>query len=274
MNLIFSNKLKLIKSLILISCSLLSSISCENDSKFSDPKNDEYNIENTIDEKILLRLTPEIGDKISNELKLEIRPNRGIIPLNTEVIANLNMRVNASNESGNILHLDFQRFRMSTDLMGAKVNYDSQSGENALPQEMTDEFEKLLAKKIIMNVDSLGQIEAIKMQDEMLKSESLNMNLNAIFLTFPSEKVGTGDFWTRSQTIVGLGEIEIKFVVDKITESKVLIQILPSDRNDRIYDIEGTYLIDRKSGFAEKGTLEVKDDSRKIEVKISLNSDL
>lgn len=235
-------------------------------------ENTEFDIENTENGKIFLRLNPELGDKKNHELHLKIRPNRGIIPLNTELIANLKLSVHAVDDTANTFHLDFQRFQMSTDLMGAKVKYDSQSGENALPQEMTSELEQLLAKKIIMQVDSLGQIIGFSQAEDLTKTESMNMNLNAIFLSYPAHSVGTGEFWTKSQSILGLGDVELKFIVDKITDSEVLIKITTSNSSERIYDINGQYLLDRTSGLAQKGELSIEDKARKIGVEINLNS--
>lgn len=255
--------------------SFLIIFSCQNlsDNVFdSSNAQDEFKTENFETDKIFLRLKPEFGQKINYELQLKLRPNRGIIPLNTEVISNMNLRSTNQYDSFNVFHVDFQRLRMSTDLMGAKVNYDSQTGENSLPKEMTSEFEKLLAKKLVMSVDSLGQILSLRMNEDNFETESSNINLNAIFLSFPPHKIGVGDAWVKSQTLFGLGEVEVQFRLDKITDTEVLIKISASEKSQRIFDVEGQYWLDRKTGLSTKGELNVEDKSRKIGVKINLNS--
>lgn len=259
------------KNVCLILFSLVFVLSCKNDAN-SFENHADYAIQSTEKGKILLRFKPAIGSKTSTTMRFEINPE-GILPnLDSELIADFNMRVASVEDSVNICHVDFQRFRMTTNIMGAKVKYDSQSEENSLPAALTSELEKFLGKKAIMQVDTLAQVRSLKIDEQQQTENKTNFEVDGQFVSFPVEAMGVGDSWVVNKNVASIGEVGIKYTVDKISDDEVVIQVNSGEGQDDSRIINGQYLMDRKSGFIKKGDLNIKDSAKKLTVNLSLES--
>ena len=235
-------------------------------------ENSDYAIQTTENGKVLLRFKPEIGNKTITEMKFEVKPESSFIPLNSEVIADLVMRVVSVEDSGTICHLDFQRFRMKTSLMGAKINYDSQSSENSVPKEMTGELEKFLGKKIILNIDSLAQVKVMRFEEDGQPIGTKSVDLYTQFVSLPQQEIGVGDSWIIKQPIYILGEIDLKYTLDKISDTEIVVKVDSGDDRENLRVVKGQYLMDRKTGFVKKGELDIKDNGQKVGLKITIAS--
>ncbi|MDG4945521.1 hypothetical protein NMK71_03770 [Weeksellaceae bacterium KMM 9713] len=259
------------KNLCLILFSLVFVFSCKNDAN-SFGNHADYAIQSTEKGKILLRFKPEIGSKTSTMMRFEINPE-GILPnLDSELIADFNMRVASVEDSVNICHVDFQRFRMTTNIMGAKVKYDSQSDENSLPAALTSELEKFLGKKAIMQVDTLAQVRSVKIDEEEKVENNTNFEMDGQFISFPVEAMGVGDSWVVNKKVSSIGDVGIKYTVDKISDDEVVIQVDSGENQNDARLIKGQYLMDRKSGFIKRGDLNIKDSAKKLTINLSLES--
>ena len=231
----------------------------------------DFSIQNTENGKILLRLKPEVGEKTDMEMKLIIKPETGLLSVDSEVVANLIMRVAAAEDSGNIYHLDFQRFRMNTSILGKEIKYDSQSSDSNIPSGFTQDLEQMLAKKVVMQMDTLAQVKSIKFNDENQPVQSAKMDLNVLFIPLPEKEIATGESWQKEQNINVLGNANFNYTLEKISDEDVLVTLAPTDP-DNGSEVSGQYLIDRKTGFTKKGELTIKDEQNKIDVRITVDS--
>lgn len=263
------------KKLLLLVLCFAFMVSCKNPlEQITDSfeANTDYAIQSTEKGKILLRFKPEVGHKTTTMLKFEVKP-QGIFPtLDSEIIADFKMRVASVSDSGNICHIDFQRFRMSTDLMGAKVKYDSQSNENSLPEAMTNEIQKLLGKKAVLLVDTLAQVQSFQIDEVSNMNSKGSLNMNSQFVSFPEKALAVGDSWVAKQSIEALGEVSINYTLDKVSDNEIVIQVKNGEETVKERTMKGQYLLDRKSGFIKKGELNIEDKSKKVDINLNIVS--
>lgn len=261
---------------ILFFCCIFLFAACKNDKEsLTSSQNDaDYAIQSTEAGKILLRFKPDVGDKTQNTWTLDVKPG-GILPtLNTTLIADFTMRVVSVEDSASVCHLDFQRLRFNTDLMGAKVAYDSQSEENSLPQAMTAEIEKLLGKKAVIEIDSLAHLKSFDLDDIQSMNSVSSVDLTGQFITFPAEALAVGDTWTNEHQFNNVGKVEIVYTLDKVSEDEIVVLVEKDKQQENSQNISGRYLMDRRRGFIKKGELHIKDDTNKVEIHMNLETDI
>ncbi|MGI9525897.1 MAG: hypothetical protein ACR2MS_02175 [Weeksellaceae bacterium] len=239
---------------ILIITLLLFINSCKNPLSKNNTENTpaDYAIQNTENGEILLRLKPKVGDKTNLKMEVNMQPEGMMISLDTHFVGDLKLRVTDTNEVENTYSVDFQRIQFNTALLGTKISYDSQGKNENIPKPLQDELEKVLAKKIVMTLDSLAHVNSISFDQNQDDMASQSIDLNALFIPLPVKPVKVGDQWNAHQYVQNMGDKELTYTIDKISNTEVLV--LLSSSGD---EVKGQYLIDRKTGFTKQGTLNI-----------------
>lgn len=245
-------------------------MSCKNPFSNKDAESSpvDFSIQNTEKGEILLRLKPQVGDKINLKMEVNLKPEGMMIPLNTHFIGDLKMRVSNADEVENKYAIDFQRIQFGTSVLGTEIKYDSQQDNNNLPQELRNELESVLAKKIVMSLDSLAQVKTIEFGQNKSDLTSKSIDLNTLFIPLPIKPVKVGDSWVAKQNVQNI-EGDFTYTIDRISDAEVLV--LLSSNEDKV---SGRYLIDRKTGFTKSGKLEIKtiENGKGLSIDITLTS--
>lgn len=260
------------KTIFLILFSLLI-FSCKN--PFSSTTEDspaDFSIQNTEDGKVLLRLKPAFGEKTNMQMKVELKPSGMMIPLNSTIIADIQMRVAGAEDSATSYHIDFQRMRMDASVLGAKINYDSQGDNSNIPAEIRNQVEPLLAKKVVMQMDSLARVKSLEFDENRAANSSID--LNALFIPLPEKEVGVGDSWTATQDVQQVENAQLTYTIDRISDTEVLVKVTQPQGESQSSSVEGQYLLDRKTGFTKDGVLniETEQNGQGIKIKIVVDS--
>ncbi|MDO5656126.1 MAG: hypothetical protein Q4G27_08310 [Flavobacteriaceae bacterium] len=244
-------------------------IACKNPWNKSEDSPADFAIQNTEDGKVLLRLKPQVGEKSTMQMKVELKP-MGMLPMNTTIIADLNMRVVSSTDSAALFHIDFQRMQMNATILGAKINYDSQGDNSNIPAEIKNQIEPFLAKKFSMEMDTLARVT--KLEIDQSNSIGSNIDLNALFIPLPENEVGTGDSWTTKQDVQSVQNAELIYTIDRISATEVLVKVNQSESETS--KISGQYLLDRKTGFTKDGIIEIQTNQggQNIQLKITVDT--
>lgn len=248
--------------------------SCKN--PFSNEKVEDapadFAIQNTENGKILLRLKPEVGDKTQTQMRIDLKPSGMMVPMNTNIIADMKMRVAQTTDSGNFYHVDFQRIRMRAKILGMDMKYDSQGENTNIPNEIKDQVEPILSKKIVMVMDTLAKVKSLEFDDKKTNNQS-NIDLNALFIPLPEKEVGVGDSWQATQDVQNLENKNLRYTIKSISDDEVLVKVSKADDEDNS-KVEGQYLIDRKTGFTQDGVLNIEseENGQGIQLKIVLDS--
>ncbi|MXV37359.1 hypothetical protein GO491_01515 [Flavobacteriaceae bacterium Ap0902] len=258
-------KYGLIITLILLFCA------CKN--PFSNEKIEnapaDYTIQNTEDGEILLRLKPNVGDKTNLKMEVNMKPEGMMISLDTHFVGDLKLRVTDTNEIENTYSVDFQRIQFDTSLLGTKISYDSQGENENIPRPLQEELERVLAKKVVMTLDSLAHVNTISFDQNQNDMASQSIDLNALFIPLPVKPVKVGDQWTATQEVQNIGDKELTYTIDKISDTEVLVLLTTSTD-----EVKGQYLIDRKTGFTKQGTLNIHsvENGKGLKMEIQLTS--
>lgn len=257
--------------ILLIACLL--TVSCKN--PFSPGSEDapaDFSIQNTEDGKVLLRLKPEFGEKTAMQMKVEMKPAGMMVPLNSTIIADLNMKVAGSTDSATSYHIDFQRMRMDASVLGAKINYDSQGDNSNIPAEIRNQVEPLLAKKVVMEMDTLARVQSLEFDGK--KTGNATIDLNALFIPLPEKEVGVGDSWTAKQDVQNAENVQLTYTVDRISATEVLIKVNQPEGGNSTSLVNGQYLLDRKTGFTKDGILniETSENNQGMKIRIVVDS--
>lgn len=259
------------KKILLYVIMVVTVISCKNpfqqENVADSPAN--FAIQNTESGKILLRLKPEIGDKNQMQMRVELKPTGMMLPMNTDVIADMKMRMVQITDSGNVFHIDFQRMRMNAKILGMDINYDSQKENTDIPQEIKNQVEPILSKKITMVMDTLAHVTSLEF-DQNKNNNSID--LNALFIPLPEQEVGVGDSWTAKQNVQNVENAQLTYTVESISETEVLVKVKQPDNENA--KVKGQYLIDRKTGFTKDGVLDIEtqQEGNGIRIKIVVDS--
>lgn len=261
------------KNILILFIACLLTISCKN--PFSPGSEDapaDFSIQNTEDGKVLLRLKPEFGEKTAMQMKVEMKPAGMMVPLNSTIIADLNMKVAGSTDSATSYHIDFQRMRMDASVLGAKINYDSQGDNSNIPAEIRNQVEPLLAKKVVMEMDTLARVQSLEFDGK--KTGNATIDLNALFIPLPEKEVGVGDYWTAKQDVQNAENVQLTYTVDRISATEVLIKVNQPESGNSTSVVNGQYLLDRKTGFTKDGILniETSENNQGMKIRIVVDS--
>lgn len=261
------------KNLILYCLIFLGFVACKNpfNNSSSEESPADFSIQNTENGKVLLRLKPEFGEKTAMQMKVELKPSGMMVPLNSTIIADLNMKVANAADSTTTYHIDFQRMRMNASIMGAKINYDSQGDNSNIPSEIRNQVEPLLAKQVTMTMDTLAKVKSLEFND---KKSSGNIDLNALFIPLPDNAIGVGDSWSAVQDVQNVDNAELTYTVERISNTEVLIKVSQPNTENNTSKVDGQYLLDRKTGFTKDGVLNIKTEQggQGMEIKIVVDS--
>ena len=261
------------KKLFLLLVAIVLAISCKNPfSTAQDESPADFAIQNTEDGNVLLRLKPETGDKTTMQMKVELKPSGMMVPLNSTIIADINMRVASAMDSVITYHIDFLRMRMNAAVLGAKINYDSQGDNSNIPAEIREQVEPLLAKKVVMEMDHLARVKSLEFDEN--KAKNATIDLNALFIPLPEKEVGVGDSWTATQDVQNVESAQLTYTVESISDTEVLVKVIQNtDENSNSF-VDGQYLLDRKTGFTKDGVLNIEttQNGQGLRIKIVVDS--
>jgi len=224
-------------------------------------------------EKVLIRLKPKVGDSQNLMVTLNMK-SEDENEMNVSMISKIDMGAVNREDSVFTYELKYKSIKMNIQAGTMEMEFDSDSKEQSpMGSILREQMKGLLDNPILMKMDQMGRVLEFKLPGNFTSDQT--GDLSSVILPLPEHPVGVGDSWIAEKPFEGLGNMEMKMTVEKITVDFVQIKTTGLiNKNDKNSSFEGNYKLDRKTGFTKDGVMNMKLDSegKKMDVKIEFKA--
>jgi hypothetical protein len=240
---------------VLIGASLIFTQSCKTGPEGS--PSEEQSIE-TVDGKVLIRLKPNVGDVQKTLMTMEATSEEGG-GLSMEMKSKVDVEVTAKDADVYTYNMNYKSIQMNMEAGGMEIKYDSESEkQEGMPMVM-----KMSDRGLVSELTLPGKMDAKQMGD-----------VGSISIPLPEGPVGEGDSWKAVKPMEGLGNMNMKMTVNKITANDVVIDTngdMTDSNGAKIGSFTGKYSLDRNSGLTKDGTMNMDMEVGGQKIKMKLN---
>lgn len=219
-------------------------------------------------EKVLIRLKPKVGDTQNLMVTLNMK-SEDDDEMNVNMISKIDMAVVVFT-----YEMKYKSIKMNIRTGVMEMEFDSDSKEqNPMGSILSGQMKGLLENPVLMKMDQMGRVLEFKLPGNFTSDQT--GDLGSVTLPLPEHAVGVGDSWTADRPLEGLGNMEMNMTLEKITVDFVQIKttgFLNKDDEDSAF--EGTYKLDRKTGFTKDGLMKMKlsKEGKKMDMTIEFKS--
>lgn len=224
-------------------------------------------------EKVLIRLKPKVGDTQNLMVTLNMK-SEDDDEMNVNMISKIDMAVVNREDSVFTYEMKYKSIKMNIRAGVMEMEFDSDSKEqNPMGSILSGQMKGLLENPVLMKMDQMGRVLEFKLPGNFTSDQT--GDLGSVTLPLPEHAVGVGDSWTADRPLEGLGNMEMNMTLEKITVDYVQIKttgFLNKDDEDSAF--EGTYKLDRKTGFTKDGLMKMKlsKEGKKMDMTIEFKS--
>ncbi|WGH76414.1 DUF6263 family protein [Tenacibaculum tangerinum] len=203
----------------------------------------------TAQEKVLLRLNYEKGQKYMIDMKMDQDVGAGFMTNNMHI----QMKYTITEVSDDTFESSSRITKMVMDMnqAGISVSYDSTKKDEELDETgkmMSSKMKPMLSATIITKGDNLGNVIETKVEPSNVEGAD-NFTKQAGSIVYPKEAVGVGDTWTATKSEGGM-DFVFNYKVASISSKNVFIDISGEVSGIATGDINGSMNIERDSGMA------------------------
>lgn len=224
-------------------------------------------------EKVLIRLKPKVGDKQNLMVTLNMK-SEDDDELNVNMISKIDMGVVNREDSVFTYELKYKSIKMNIRAGVMEMEFDSDSKEqNPMGSILSGQMKGLLENPVLMKMDQMGRVLEFKLPGNFTSDQT--GDLGSVTLPLPEHAVGVGDSWTADRPLEGLGNMEMNMTLEKITVDFVQIKTTGFlNKDDEGSAFEGTYKLDRKTGFTKDGLMKMNlsKEGKKMDMTIEFKS--
>lgn len=263
------------RNLILIFItSALISVSCSGVA--DSPPSGEQSIETAeTGDKVLIRLKPKVGDEQKMMVNMKLEPDESD-EMNVDMTSKVDMKVVNKEDSVFTYEMRYRSMKIKVQAGVMEMEYDSDSKEQGgMGSILGEQMKGLLENPVFMKMTEMGNVLEFKLPGNF--SSEQTGDLGSVTIPLPKEAVGIGDSWTAERPLQGLGKMNMKMTVEKITVDFVQIKtngVLTMDSEQKTTDFDGLYKLDRKTGFTKDGMMNMKTEvaGKMMNMKIEFKS--
>ena len=207
-------------------------------------------------DSIKLRLKPQQGKTYTLIYKNNTTNKMEILGQTMNQSVEMEMRqtftANKVSNTQSVFETQVDALRMSTSVMGTKMEYDSEHPEKNSP--LWGDLGEDLKKPQTVTYDASGHV---------VGGAALAGQLDAVILQFPDKELSVGSKWTstRTQNIDGVNyKLDIEYKVASISKKSVnltfngVYHLDMSQEAEGIGTYKGTYCIDPQTGIMTSST--------------------
>lgn len=221
-------------------------------------------------QEVLLRVNYKKGDKYL--LKMELNQSLGItggMKMKAEMVSNI-----TSVMTGAIIR-ETRINQIAVDIIQGKktLSYDSNTKEENLNEqgkELKKQFQPMMEAVISQVVNRYGQIVHSKVEPKVPGMDNFNEPTE-----YPEEPVKVGSTWSSEVSDDDSGTINMKYKVDKITDTTLFASITGSVSDVPGSTVEGSLEVDILSGNPNKVEVTISaklENGGRMSVKTSMIS--
>jgi hypothetical protein len=254
---------------VLIGAYLIFTQSCKTGPEGS--PSEEQSIE-TVDGKVLIRLKPNVGDVQKTLMTMEATSEEGG-GLSMEMKSKVDVEVTAKDADVYTYNMNYKSIQMNMEAGGMEIKYDSESEkQEGMAQAIHQQMKEFLGKPMVMKMSDRGLVSDLTLPGKM---DAKQMgDVGSISIPLPEGPVGEGDSWTAVKPMEGLGNMNMKMTVNKITTNDVVIDTngdMTDSNGAKIGSFTGKYSLDRDSGLTKDGTMNMDMEVGGQKIKMKLN---
>ncbi|MDO6674679.1 DUF6263 family protein [Tenacibaculum sp. 1_MG-2023] len=202
----------------------------------------------TAQEKVLLRLNYEKGQKYTMDMKMAQVIGVGVMTNDMHI----QMKYNITSVSDDTYESSSKITKMAMDMKqgGVPMSYDSTKKDEELDETgkmMKSRMKPMLSATIITKGDNLGNILETKVEPSNIQGAK-DFSKQSSSVIYPKEAVGVGDTWTKTKSD-GAMSFSFTYKVKSISSNNVLIDVSGKVTGAANGDITGTMDIERDSGM-------------------------
>lgn len=240
------------------------------------PPSGEQSIETAeTGDKVLIRLKPKVGDEQKMMILMKVSSDESD-EMNVDMSSKMDMKVVNKEDSVFTYEMRYKSMKMKVQAGVMEMEYDSDSKDQGpMGSILGEQMKGLLENPIFMKMTEMGNVLEFKLPGNFTSDQT--GDLGSVMLPLPKEAVGTGDSWTAERPLEGLGKMNMKMTVEKITVDFVQIKttgVLTTGDGSKATDFDGLYKLDRKTGFTKDGLMNMKTDvaGKEMNMKIEFKS--
>lgn len=222
----------------------------------------------TAQDKVLLRLKPDLNNSFSQKVHMTIDVNAGAQSTMIDATM-LSLTTNTKATDSTLTYsTKYTEMIMAMDVGMMTINYDSKNPDaNEFSKQIHEKVKTILDKPIIAIMSLDGKIKDVENTPDDNELFDTNMLKEASF-EYPSKELKIGEQWKAVANNKTIGQIEQTYTLKSISSDGISIASEGNitEEGESIGTVTGQYLLHPKTHYLKAATIETKVKKDKVDV--------